>query len=113
MVQKSIRKMWSGDYGDEEIQFCEARIEVLARSPDRIKALGSALNLQDGAQRERLTTWAIYQLDAMKSPQADAELDRFMEQIRKLPDDSPARDDLSPHVAAIQNLQMSRGYRSK
>ncbi|MCC6367216.1 MAG: hypothetical protein IT165_27160 [Bryobacterales bacterium] len=84
IIRQSIRSRISGPRGESEIRFCEARIEVVSRSPDRMKALSSVLRV-DGDAEEMLLRWAIYQLEEMHSPAADAELDRFATEIGKLP----------------------------
>jgi len=84
IIRKSIRSHLSASRGENAIRFCEARVEVVSRNPDRVKALGSVLRV-DGDAEEKLLRWAIYQLEEMHSPAADAELDRFATEIGKLP----------------------------
>jgi hypothetical protein len=112
-IQKSIRNFWTGQRGEDEIRFCEARIQVIRRNPDRAKALGSALALDDGVDDTRLRLWAIYQLDAMHSSEADAELGRFANDIRNLPMQSPARQRLSVVEGSLQEIQNRRAARPK
>ena len=83
LIGRSIRNNWPGPHGEEELAFCESRIKVVARDPDRVKALGSVLTL-DNPGSDRLIRWAVAQLDSMHSPSADAELDRFADQLGKL-----------------------------
>jgi hypothetical protein len=80
--------MWSGKYGEEQLLFCEARIRVVNRYPDRAKALGAVLSLDASTQEERLLRWAIDQLKLMHSPAADAELKRFQTELAELRRDS-------------------------
>ena len=86
-IEHSITKRWSGRYADDEIEFCRARVQVVLRDASRTKALGSVLNLN--ADNDRVVRWAIYELSAMRSAIADAELDRFAAEIDKLPQGSP------------------------
>ena len=87
VIQQSIRAGWSGQRGEDEIRFCEARLQVIARYSDRVKALGSLLT-RDNAEDERLLLWAIYQLAALRLKDADTELNRFATEIGSLPDTS-------------------------
>ena len=113
VIQKSIRNFWTGQRGEDEIRFCEARIHVIRRNPDRVKALGSALALDDGVDDTRLRLWAIYQLDEMHSSEADAELDRFANDISKLPKQSPMRQRVSLLEGVLQDLRNHRATRMK
>lgn len=108
VIQQSIRKLLSGQSGADEIQFCEARIHVLFSEPDRSKALGSVLSVDNGAEDTRLAWWAINQLASMHSPNADAELDRFASEIGKLPEGFPKREHLSVFKQAVQDIQRAR-----
>jgi hypothetical protein len=112
LIQRSVRASWSGQYGEDELTFCETRIQVLRRSPDRVKALGSVLNV-DGAEGTRLQLWAIYQLDSMHFPQADAELDRFAGEIGRLPERSMERQSLSLAEGIVRNIRNDRRARAK
>ena len=56
---------------------------MVSRDPDRVKALGSVLTLDDPGSG-RLIRWAVAKLESMHSPSADAELDRFADQLGKL-----------------------------
>jgi hypothetical protein len=82
VIQKSMKTMWSGSYGDEEMRFCTQRMEVVARHADRAKAIGSIVRVAD-ATDDRLITWGIYQLAAIGTPSADAELRRFATEVDK------------------------------
>jgi hypothetical protein len=107
-IQQSIRKRLSGQSGEDEIEFCEARMHVLSRDPDRVRALGSALGVDSAAENARVTWWAIDQLASMHSPNADAELDRFADEIEELPAGSPKREHLSMFEQAVQEVQRAR-----
>ena len=83
VIQKMVKGWWTGPRGEEQIRWCEARMEIVNRDPDRAKALGSALSLRK--------LWAIHnsggrrgsssQLRDMNSDEADAVIDRFLAQI--------------------------------
>ena len=70
---------------DGALKFCEARIDLISRDPDRIKALGSFLSVHSVGDPE-LFGWAINTLRDMKSARAEAEVERFADEIEDLPD---------------------------
>jgi hypothetical protein len=82
-VMASIRRSYGSheQRSDDEIAFCEARMQVIARDPDRVRALETVLDavltLHHNAEGRRLLNWAMYQLDAIHSADGDAALDRF------------------------------------
>jgi hypothetical protein len=92
VIQEAIRKRRNGQRDDDEIAFCEARIRVLYGKPDRVKALASVLNLDKAGENPRLTSWTIEQLALMHLREAHAELDRFANEIAKMPVASPGRE---------------------
>lgn len=109
LVEKYLREIRSDQYGEDEIRFCEARMQVIARSPDRINALGSVLSANTGSEQDRLVKWAIYQLAEMGSSMADAELKRFMTEIERLPDGSPRKQRLSAFKGEINSRLRHEG----
>jgi hypothetical protein len=112
-IQKAIRNRMNGQRDEDEIAFCETRIQVIRRNPDRIKALGSVLVLDNSAGDTRLELWAILQLDAMHSPRADAELDRFASEITKVSEQSAKRQRLSLPEGVIRDIQNGRRARAR
>jgi hypothetical protein len=110
IIQKSIRSRLNGQRDEDEVRFCETRIQVIRRNPDRVKALGSVLTVDRG-EEDRLKLWAIYQLDSLRSPLADAELDRFASEIAKVPPQSPARQRLAASEAALRDVMNGRTAR--
>ena len=102
IIRRSFRNSWSGQHAEDAITFCETRMQVVSRDPDRVKALASVLTVDNGAVSDELIQWAVHQLDSMHSPSADAELDRFANELGKLREGSPqygrfslSRDELS------------------
>jgi len=91
LIRRSLKNTWSGARGDEAAAYCEARMQVIARDPDRVRALGSVLTVDDGTATAELAQWAVSQLELMHTPQADAELDRFANELDRLPQGSPQR----------------------
>jgi hypothetical protein len=91
IIQQSIRRSWPDEYGEDQIRFCEARMLVVSRDPDRVKALGSVLSVENVMEEDRVIRWAIYQLAEAHSPDAMAELDRFAGEVGKAPDSSPQK----------------------
>jgi hypothetical protein len=91
MIRETLRRLSSGARGEENVRYCEVRMQVLSRSPDRVQALASVLQLGTQPPDTLLMSWAIGQLEALRSPAADRELARFGEEIARLPKDSPLR----------------------
>lgn len=104
VIREAIRSLYSST-GEKEVQFCEARIEVIRRHPNRAKALGSVLKLNIGPDDHKLMWWAIYQLASLQSPEADAELERYRAEIDKLPEGSPAKRQAGLFRQTIRDLQ--------
>lgn len=112
-IQMSIRSRMERQDGDDEIRFCEARIQVVFRHPDRAKALGSVLRVADVTEDDRLVGWAISQLADMRSSTADAELNRFAMEIGQVPKDSPRNQRLSRFKSEIDTtLDKKQRHRS-
>ena len=38
VIEKALRKTWNGQYGEDQVTFCKARIFALYGKPDRAKA---------------------------------------------------------------------------
>jgi hypothetical protein len=102
-IQKSIRARMERKDGEDEIRFCEARIQVVFRSPDRVKAIGSVLTADAASEDDRLIRWAIYKLSEMGSSSAKAELDRFAAEIDNLPPTSLRKRRLSGFSEGIKH----------
>ncbi len=87
-IQHTLKSMWPGKHGEDELRFCETRIRVVNSNPDRVQALGSVLSTDASLADERLILWAIDQLQAMHSPKADREIKRFRTELGVLPQGS-------------------------
>jgi hypothetical protein len=107
-IRAILTRLYNGDRdrGEEEVNYCESRMQVVARNPDRAKALGtvfsSVTQLDSTEPGRRLLAWAMCQLAALHSPSADAELERLAKDLATLhkafPDDvklSMLADDMS------------------
>ena len=92
----------------QQSEFCEARMAVVSRSPDRIGALGSVLRVSSGARDLRLIGWAINELRAMKSRRADAELERYADEIDALPGDASLKRELWGKRLQIRETPLPR-----
>jgi hypothetical protein len=81
-------------------------MEIVSRNPDRLKALGSYLmvNSRSTSPDLKLVGWTIAELEMMKSPQADAELQRYAKEIDALPEGSPLKEELSFVRMQIRNM---------
>lgn len=71
--------------GQQQISFCETRMAIVSRNPDRTKALASLLVVTNGVTDQELLGWAINELHDIDSPQADAEIQRYAKEIDQLP----------------------------
>jgi hypothetical protein len=119
VVIQSIRSRGNGLRDEEELEFCVARIRVVAGNPDPVKALAPILDVQSDSgdaqrglsdPRRRLAGWAIDKLNSMQSASADAELDRFARQIEALPE-GPRKAGLAGYHRSILELQAQRAVR--
>jgi hypothetical protein len=108
VIQRALRSTWSGQYGLDEIEFCEARIRVVTSNPDRARAIGSILTVANGTANARLVGWAVNELNSMQTPAADAELDRFAREIERLPEASAENAGLRTYRQEILNFQAQR-----
>jgi hypothetical protein len=96
-----LRYALSGQDGELEVAYCEARIRIVSSNVDRTRALGSALRT-DGTASQRLIRWAWNQLEWIDTPAAFAELKRFEEEIDKLPPDRlPSFDFMRPELREV------------
>jgi hypothetical protein len=111
-VRKFMRTFRSGQAGDDDVKFCESRMQVVARNPDRAKALGSVfssfVSLANSFQGQRLLAWAIENLGSMKSPEADAELDRFRDEIGSVLQGDPGAANLLALRTQINSVRISQ-----
>jgi hypothetical protein len=87
-IRRFLHKIYSGERGDEQIQSCEAKMELVTRSSDRVQALASALKIDVRPSDLNLIAWAVSQLDELHSQEAYRELSRFGAEIRALPPNS-------------------------
>jgi len=108
LIRESIRKRDSGPRSEVRIQYCEALMDVVARDPDRIKAIATVLRVNNASYDRKLALWAVYQLNSMNSPKADAELKRFAGEIAALPETSPQKRELGFFDKYIQSLFLRR-----
>ena len=85
VIRPYIGRVLSGQPGEEDIQFCEGRMQIVSSSSDRARALGSVLNVNSAPETDRLIRWAMGQLGEMDSPAAEAELVRFKNEMKTIP----------------------------
>lgn len=99
----------SSSRGDEQAQFCDARVRVLARGGSKTKSLASVLTTDFASLVDlRLASWAIDQLGAVDSNESRAELRRFASALAKLPDPSAERERLWPLVERVRAVEVRR-----
>jgi len=107
-VTEIIKGLYSGVGGDEIIAYCRARMEIVGRNPDRAQALGSGLRIDAPFEDRQVMDWAIFQLFGMRSPVADAILDRYAEEVeRRFPDipSSTVEVQVTMHRARAQMIR--------
>lgn len=111
-IRASIRRRLSGSDPQSEIDFCETRMQVLARDPDRAKALGSVfgsvVSLENSSEGQKLLHWAMQQLIPMRSLEADAEVDRIADQLGALLKGAPRDVQLSKLAREINDMRTAR-----
>lgn len=113
LIGKSIRQRNPGPRSEEEIEFCEARVRLLNSSPDRTQALASALKLSSNMDDRRLIFWAVSQLTAMQTPDANAILEKYAAGIDRLPETSPERQLLFAASSVIKGQSSLRASSRK
>jgi hypothetical protein len=104
-IREQIRKSLSLPQDvKRENEFCEGRMGVISRDPDRVKALGSFLSVSGGVTDDKLLGWVIGKLQDMNSPRAEAELQRYGKEIDRLPEDSRLKRELEHERARIRRF---------
>jgi hypothetical protein len=110
-IREHIRRAYSSPVDfDHAMGFCEARMAVISRDPERAKALGSFLSVSSGVTDLELIGWTISELHKIGSAGADAEVERYAHEIDNLPDGSALKTALWVSRAQIRNL-LPRGPR--
>lgn len=98
--------------GEEEAGYCEARMQVVARNPDRAKALatvfGNVTKLESTEAGRRLLAWAAAQLYELHSPSADAEMERLARDLGALQKAFPADTYVSQLADGIREMSAMR-----
>jgi hypothetical protein len=111
VIRKSIQKWNPFPDGDAQIAFCEARMQVLYRAPNRVEALSSALRVDDANSDPKLTRWAAYQLVELGSPEADRELKVFALRVAALPDRSRLKTTFTMLLKELDEVRWEHGSR--
>jgi hypothetical protein len=112
-VRASFKWLWpEQQFAADQITFCEDRMQVLSRDVDRAMALGtvfgSVVSLEGSAEGRRLLEWATWQLAAIQSDSATAELERVAGQLVALQKSSPGDLELSELAENINDLRTAR-----
>jgi hypothetical protein len=89
LIESSMNAIHNDWWGKSELEFCRDRIAVVARDPDRTKALSTVLLPAGHGEDSRIHGWAIYQLLAMHSADGDRALARYFAEVDKLDRDNP------------------------
>jgi hypothetical protein len=111
LIKESIRRHLS-QYAEEQVGYCEARMEIVSRNPDRVVAIGSFLKADGRPIDRKLTGWAINQLGAMKSQRADAELERYAKELERVEDSSLDKVEAAYTAGKIRNVLARRAAES-
>jgi hypothetical protein len=111
IVRNSIHREYSSPYSDDEIAFCEARMGLLSKAANRVRALSSALQVDRVSSDPKLSRWAAYQLVELGSPEADRELDRFGREMAALPAESRERANCAMLWEEIKEARRERDRR--
>ena len=101
-IRQYLRRIYSGERAEEQIHSCEARMEVVSRSSDRVQALASVLRADGPPGDSNLIGWDVRQLAALDSPTAFRALVRFDAEIKALPPGSEIRQRLFGAEDAIR-----------
>jgi hypothetical protein len=108
-IKEWFMSAYSGATAERQaVQYCEERMRVVSSDPNRVNALASILRLGAQPPDAILTSWAILQLAALHSPEADREIARFGAEIALLPRDSPARQQLGVIEDGIRRIIASQ-----
>jgi hypothetical protein len=76
-ITASIKRQYPNSTGDELVAYCQARMDIVNRDANRALAIGSVLRVDVAFEDQRIMNWAITQLSALNSAEADAILDRY------------------------------------
>jgi hypothetical protein len=106
-VKQMMRQRWSGKRGEDAAAFCESRMQVIVRDPDRVKALtsvfGSFISMVGTYEGRRLLSWAIDELAIIGGPQAKASLEGFRAEIERILKTDPD----APHLADLRTQTLN------
>ncbi len=81
LIETFIMRLEPSPRGDANVAFCRRRMEIINSNPDPATAIGSVLRADAKASDERIMRWAIEQLFAFRSPDAEAVLDRYVAEV--------------------------------
>lgn len=95
IIREAIRKRDPFQSGLQDVTFCETRIQIVARNPDRVKALASVLHTGEGRPSLRVIQWVVSQLRSLGTSEANQELEKFSLAIAALPNTSAEYRELS------------------
>jgi hypothetical protein len=107
-IEDALRKLNPGSRAESELSACLAKIKILSRDPNPVRALASVLHTDSKFDDRGLELWAVRQLVKMSSPEADQALNRYRASINGLPDRSSEKQRLSVVDAQIDALLADR-----
>jgi hypothetical protein len=115
-VSAFITRLYSGPSGEEMVAFCRARIEIVNRNQDRAVALGTTLRTDASFRDQRIISWAIGQLMALRSDEADGILDRYATEVEnRFPDVPAVTSELRTvmHIGFAREIRLERAVRRR
>jgi hypothetical protein len=107
-ILPTIRVNRMGEAAEIEQRYCEERIGVVNSHPNRARAIGSVLSTAGGLRDDRMVAWAIHQFAAMRTADADAELNRFVREVQKMESGSGRLGRLSSYRDYVQRTLSRR-----
>jgi hypothetical protein len=111
LIRQSIKSRNSLKDGDDEIRFCEVRIDILTRFATRQDALTAALRMVDDFQDFRIKRWAIEGLLKLRSPQADAALLQYANELRNSAPGTTSNHPVGFREDILERLRQPRAER--
>lgn len=83
-VRKALRRIGSSRL-EERVQFCQERMVVAASHPDRVRAMSSALTIQNAQSNPELVRWAISEIRSTRDPARLTILNAYFDQLEAIP----------------------------
>ncbi|MCW5965164.1 MAG: hypothetical protein KIT83_14095 [Bryobacterales bacterium] len=86
-VTKALRRIGSSRL-EERAQFCQEKMVVAASHPDRVRAISSALTIQNAQSNPELVRWAISEIRSTRDPARLTILNAYFDQLEAIPENT-------------------------